>query len=52
MSTAVLEHKDAHQVHQESQYGHDQQPLVLHLWRLHEPLHGLYMLVVRSALQV
>ena len=38
---AVLEHEDAHQVDEEPEDGDHQQPLVLHLGRLHQPLHGL-----------
>ena len=52
MGPAVLEHEYAHEVDQEPQYGHHQQPLVLHLGRLHKPLNGLNILVVRSELQV
>ena len=38
---AVLEHEDPHQVDEEPENGNHQQPLVLHLGRLHQPLHGL-----------
>ena len=38
---AVLEHEDAHHVDEEPEDGDHQQPLVLHLGRLHQPLHGL-----------
>ena len=37
----VLEHEDPHHVDEEAEDGDDQQPLVLHLGRLHQPLHGL-----------
>ena len=36
-----LEHKDAHEVDEEAEDGDHQQPLVLHLRRLHQPLHRL-----------
>ena len=38
---AVLEDEDADEVDEEPEDGDDQQPLVLHLGRLHQPLHGL-----------
>ena len=36
-----LEHKDAHEVDEEAEDGDHQQPLVLYLRRLHQPLHRL-----------
>lgn len=39
--SAVLEDENAHEVDQEAEDGDDQQPLVLDLWGLHQPLHGL-----------
>ena len=36
-----LEHKDAHEVDEEAEDGDHQQPLVLHLRRLHQSLHRL-----------
>ena len=38
---AVLEHKDADEVDEESEDGDHQQPLVLDLRRLDQPLHSL-----------
>jgi len=38
---AVLEDEDAHEVDEEAEDGHHQQPLVLHLGRLDQPLHSL-----------
>ena len=38
---AVLEDEDAHEVDQETEDGYHQQPLVLHLGRLDQPLHSL-----------
>lgn len=39
--SSVLEDEDPDQVDQEAQDGDDEQPLVLHFRRLHQPLHGL-----------
>ncbi len=40
-AAAVLEDEDAHQVDDEAQDGDDEEPLVLHLGRLHQSLHRL-----------